>query len=296
MGLVRVVGERRGGGADIKREGSNLKLTENYVFLVEAQLPNESRIVILGARDLPIVGITVTLYGAVCTSKSAVRSKENTHFWEVTCIFETGAVKQEGTGNPNEWFPVFELSFETQDVPSPVDVNGKRYVNSAGDDFDDDITLKKKFISINFFQYENINLTEVAISDRGSTVNKTKFAGYEKHTLLLSINKAARGFIGGVGYWRIEYGMVYNKQTWDLKILDRGPRYLVGSPPVSTRFTKESVPPEPYVGLLNNVGGRLVAENAPTPADSLLKFIPFEIYEELEFKDFIRRRDGSAIT
>lgn len=298
MGATKVVGERRSGGADIKRDGSNIKLTENYVFLVETELPNETRVNVMIDRDLPIVGITTTLYGAVCTSISAVRSKENTHFWEVTCVFETGNVKQEGTGPPNTWRPVFELSFETYDEPSYVDANGKRYINSAGDDFGDGyISLKKKLISVDFFQYESISLSEIDISNRNSTVNKTEFAGYEKHTLLLTINKAARGFIGRSAYWRIEYKMIYKKAGWGLKVLDKGFNYIDATTNKSTPFL-EGTPPTAYEGLLDGAGKRKTANR---PADLLvdeddLEFIEFAPFEELEFSNFIRRQDGSAIT
>ena len=291
MGQTRLVGERRSGGADIKRDGSNVKLTENYVFLVETELADETRFNVLGNADLPTVGITQTLYGAVCISKAAARSKENTHFWEITCVFETGNVKQEGSGPPNTWTPVFELSFESYDEPSYVDAKGKRYVNSAGDDFDDDLTVKRKLISIDFFQYESISLSEVAISNRNSTVNKTAFVGYPKHTLLLTLNKAARGYINRIAYWRIEYKMTYKKSTWDLNVLDKGPRHKLGSPAKLTQFFTQGTPDTPYIGLLNGAGKRLAARKdlEDAASETTYKFIKFDLHDELEFSSFIRR-------
>jgi hypothetical protein len=93
--------------------------------------------------------------------------------------------------------------------------------------------------------------------------------------------------------------MTYKKSTWDYAVLDKGPRHKAavpaGSPPGTkptlTQFFTQGTPDTPYIGLLNGSGARLAVSKdvEDTISETTYKFIKFDLYEELEFSDFIRR-------
>lgn len=290
MGLTRIVGEKRSGTVSRRLQGNDIILTETYHFLVECELPNEKRLTVLSNPELPVVGYTTLSNGAVCSSSDGTRNEENTHFWDVTCVFTTEPLRQLG-GEPNsapyEWIPMYSLSFEGYEAYSFKDALGKDYKNSAGDYFDDPISSVRNLIKLDFFQYElpyplgSPPLTEYAISLRNDTVNELDFALYPPKTLKLNVRNATMLSLNNLHLWKIDYSMTFKPDTWIRRVRDRGQWFLEGTPP-RKRKCIQGEPAAWVVGNLDGAGGL-------QPEGTLAAELEFDEFKPINFADFLRR-------
>lgn len=290
-----IVGEMREGSASIKKgKGTSLTFSSSFIFLVLTDDINTTREeVLLGTVGLPIVGVVYGLIQATCTAINAKRSSKNAFYWDVTCEFETGREDQQtnpadpDNPDPTTWFPVFVIdSFETKQriltvdkTPATASPPGpKTCTNSANQPFGEPLTETVTLCSYTFTQFEDPSQDINEIMDRNDTVNEVVFAGRDARTLKLNVTGAELGYYVGVPAWRVTYRVTYDRDTWDVPMLDVGPNQLSGTDLIPC-MDKENV--FRVVGNLDGNGVQQDQNDDPY-------VITFRTKTEIDFNDFIR--------
>ena len=287
---VTVRGQKREGSGRVRKSKDKLVFEETYTFSAYTDDLNTTRLQVLGASGIPVIGTTLSAGGrAVCTSLSADRNPVNAYEWTVTAEFsseveEDSSGSQEGQGtNPTDWIPIAELSFETYQFYKQYDVNKKPYINSAGFPFSGGIPETRTIAKFDFDQFEASTLKLEDIIDRNETINLGSFLGKPQDTWKLSILNAKIGFYYGYKCWRISYSLAYNPDKWLVDISDKGPYFWQNGKkiPFST-----VAPQQNHIGLLNGQGG-------PAPQNSP-QYITFQQNRQLRFSDFIKLKTGDV--
>lgn len=286
-----IIGEMREGAASIKKgKGTQLTYTSTFNFLVYTDDKFTSREeVLLFTPGLPVVGVVYGLIQATCTGKDCTRRKDNPHYWDVVCTFDTGAEDQKQNPedpenpDPTTWLPVFIVdSFETRDRVLKVDKSPtpKKCVNSANTPFADPITDTETICCFSFTQFEQPDQGLKTIMDRNAAVNKTAVVSngetFAARTLKLNVLRAEKGLFMGFTAWRIEYRVAYDPDKWDEDRLDVGPVQISGGKRVSCMDEERTYK---IVGNLNGSGVQVFTDPA---------IITFRPKKEIEFNDFVR--------
>lgn len=286
-----IIGEMREGAASIKKgKGTQLTYTSTFNFLVYTDDKFTSREeVLLFTPGLPVVGVVYGLIQATCTGKDCTRRKDNPHYWDVVCTFDTGAEDQKQNPedpenpDPTTWLPVFIVdSFETRDRVLKVDKSPtpKKCVNSANTPFADPITDTETICCFSFTQFEQPDQGLKTIMDRNGAVNKTAVVSngetFAARTLKLNVLRAEKGLFMGFTAWRIEYRVAYDPDKWDEDRLDVGPVQISGGKRVSCMDEERTYK---IVGNLNGSGVQVFTDPA---------IITFRPKKEIEFNDFVR--------
>jgi hypothetical protein len=173
--------------------------------------------------------------------------------------------------------PVFKIeSFETKNKVLEVDFAGLPIVNSAGDKFETPLVKSLSLCSFSFVQFEHPGQDIDQILDHNNVVNETTFLNREPRTLKLNVTAAELGVFGGFAAWKVSYKCTYDPDNWDVEMLDYGTNYLVGG--VRTSYEDEKFKYKIY-GPLDGAGGKAAGD-----AETLY----FEVFEKVEFADFIR--------
>lgn len=285
---ITVRGQKRDGSGRVRKSKDKLLFEETYIFSVYTDDLSATRLQVLGASGIPIIGTTLSAGGrAVCVSLAADRNPTNPYEWTVTAEFsseveEDSSGADDGQGNPpTDWIPIAEMSFETYQFYKQKDIDGKPYVNSAGYPFSGGIPETRTIAKFDFDQFEAPTLKLEDIIDRNETVNRGAFLGKPQKTWKLTIAGAKLGFYYGYKAWRISYSLAYNPDTWIVQVCDKGPFYIQNGRkiPFST-----IAPQQNHIGLLNGQGGA-GAQNRPV-------YIDFNQYQMLRFSDFIKLKTG----
>ena len=276
-----VLGEKREGDARLRSKGGIPMLEETYIFLVEADNKNNSRINILNTSGLPIVGVTVSAFGySVCRSKNAKRRPTSPTLWDVTCEFssevEESQNSQDIATDANAWVPIYETKFERQERLVTKDISGDPVVNSAGDPFPYGISIGRYTGVWEFFQFENAAITDFEMINLVETVNVSPFKGGAAKTWLLTIMASTTGFYYGQKRRLNQYSLKYNKEKWTHKMLDEGERYLSGPTKIAYTMVDANGDDVQFVGPLDGSGGK------GGPA-----VLEFDIYPSISFS-FLR--------
>ncbi len=284
-----IIDEMREGTAAIKKgKGTSLTFTSSWNFLVLADSPTTSREeVLLGTPGLPVVGLNYGLINAICTGISAKREPKNPLYWHVTTEFDTGREDQKqnpsdpDNPDPTTWIPVFVIdSFETKQRILTVDKSPtpKTCSNSANQPFGEPLTETVTLCSYTFTQFEDPSQDINDIMDRNDTVNSVSFAGRSDRTLKLNVTSAELGYYGSFNAWRIGYRVTYDRDTWDVKMLDVGPNQLDGTELIPC-MDKENM-----FRVIGNLDGSGVQQDQ----DDDPYVITFRTKTEIDFNDFIR--------
>jgi hypothetical protein len=277
-----IMGERREGDIRIRSSSGIPQIDETYVFLVKSDNKNNSRLNISQTPGLPIVGVTVSSFGlTVCKTKNAVRDPNNPLYWEVTCEFssvvEEGQSSQDPQTNPTAWVPVYETKFERSQKVVVRDFAGAAVVNSAGQAFDNGLTISRFLPVWDFFQFEPATVTDEEIIERNEVVNSTAFRGRAIKTLLCTVTSSKIGFYYGVPLRLTQYSLKYDPLTWIHRRLDIGSQFLDGG------VLKDYLSADGSVirGGLNGTGGK-VSAGSPAAIRS------FDMYASKDFNTFLR--------
>ena len=277
-----ILGEARPGGATIRSSGGIPILEETYIFTVQAESKNTSRIFVLSTTGLPVVGQTVSAFGiSVCKTKTATRRPDRPDIWDVTCEFSSEVDERQNNQNPAtdpvEWLPVYETKFERLQEVVTKDASGDVIANSAGQPFATGMTRPRMLPVWEFFQFESPLITDEQIADRNETVNSDVFKGRAAHTLLLTVPSSVIGFYFGARRRLTQYSLKYNKRNWKHKRLDVGTVFLSGGELLPYLDEDGNV----ISGGLNGTGGKVAAGSPPA-------VLEFEQFEEIAFADFLR--------
>lgn len=283
---ITVRGEKREGNARIRKSGKKLTYEDTYTYLVTTDDINTTRLQVLSAAGIPRVGFTRSGLGfAVCTDVACDRNPVNPYEWTVTANFsseveeDTSGADSDQSGDPTSWTPIADVSFESYQFYRPFDREQRPFQNSAGLPFSTALPENRTLTKFDFEQFEPATTKLSEIAARNETINELFFLGCEPKTLKLGVNKASIGYYYGYRVWRVDYSMTWKPDTWIYKVLDAGPFYLEGAG--KKNFTTRDPGAQNTIGYLNGFGG---ASNRPV-------FLPFDIYEELNFSKFLRVKE-----
>lgn len=282
-----IIGEKRVGGARIRSSGGMAILEETYEYLVRSDDKNNTRLEILITSGLPLVNITVASHGyTVCRTKDARRDENNIYLWHVICEFSSEVDErqsgQDPASDPNEWIPVYETKYERLQEIVSVDRNGDVVANSAGQHFENGLTISR-FIPIwEFYQFEEATIDDEDIIERNEKVNSGTFKGRPAKSLLLNVLSSVVGFYYGERRRLTKYQIKYNEKLWTHKRKDIGTIYLDGGVAyVYTKKIKNENEEIPISGPLDGSGGK--AADGAGPA-----ILEFDLYDEINFSSFLR--------
>ena len=278
-----VKGERRVGDISIRSSGGIPVIEETYVFLVEAESKNTSRISVMFTPGLPVVNQTVSSFGlTVCRSMSAVRMEGKARLWEVTCGFssevEENQIGQQSEADPTQWVPVYETKFERMPQVVNRDFAGNPIVNSAGQYFSSGLTITRKLPQWEFYQFEPATVTDEQVIERSEVVNSAVFRGRAIDTLLCVVLSSQIGFYYGVRLRFTRYSVTYDRFSWKSKRLDVGRTYKSGADLLPYLDSDGNI----IEGALNGAGGK-VAAVGDDPA-----IVEFDMHDSVDFNTFLR--------
>lgn len=229
--MATVLGERRVGTINIRSSNGIPVVDETFEYLVEADDINESRVTIVTAPGLPITGITTGTAGVtICQTKNCTRDDNNALLWHVTCSFssevEEGQQNPDPQTDPEEWVPIYETKFERLQEIVTKDQSGTKIANSAGQPFENGLTITRFIPVWEFWQIESASISDETIIDRNEVVNSSTFLGRAAKTLLCTVQSSQIGFYYGATRRLTKYSLKYNDKTWQHRRLDVGTVYL----------------------------------------------------------------------
>jgi hypothetical protein len=262
--MASIVVDKRAGTVRtrVKSDGT-LTVEQDWFFRIRADSIIENRAsILLDTPGTPKYGV---IYNGIGLLKGcdATRMEEDPLLWEATFNLsnqvEEGSDKDpsDGTpqmGQPTEWVPVVELGFEDYEEvfteslsissseldtsaggseTDGVGYNATKWINSAGQPYENGFVRQRRIITRRFTQFEPITgpnaVTLDQIEARNDTLNNATYLGKPKRTLKLSVDAVAAGFYYNLRCWRVDYVLAYKSTDWRLKVLDVGWYYKDGS-------------------------------------------------------------------
>jgi hypothetical protein len=279
---VTLIGQKKVGGASIKKSSKRLVYEETYEFLVRTDDPLTTRAAVLSSSAVPKVNQTVGTGGfTICNSVDAERNEENATLWRVSATFssdiqeDNSGANESQSGDPTVWKPIAELAFETFTEVAFTDANGDPFDNSVGIPFASGIPLVRTLVRYDFVQFEPATTSIDTIADRNEKVNTATFNGRAAKTLKLQVKGAALGYYYGYRVWRVSYSMVYKPDTWVFKVLDVGNSVKSGTDILP--YLDDAEPPNRIFGPLDGSGAKAAVASV----------LEFDKYEDISFS-FLR--------
>lgn len=268
--------------------------------------------------ELPIVGITRTDDGCVCSGCTIERVEVNPRYWRAVYQFSSVANDQnpEDPENPSQdpttWIPVWQVDYEPFEWVQQMDAAGAPATNSAGAPFEMGMQTSQTIAIFRFSQYEADTLTEKEIALRNECVNEVFFEGFEPYTLLLAVTGSQRGVFNGYPCRKIDYVVKYKvgleggyktyqltgtdvfdgwvwidengPSGWRELRLDVGPYYLTGSGAKAYRLS------DGVKAQCNLEGDGTWAGYVPGSSERQAPpaILAFERYRKLNFYEFLK--------
>lgn len=306
--MPTLLGQTRNGNGRLRSRKRLPVYEESYDFLVLADSKSQNRLDILATDGLPIVNATTSAGGfAVCQSLVATRRAENPLYWDVTAEFSSeveegpaGSQAPDIALNPPEtWVPIYETKFERHQRLVTEDAIGNPFVNSAGEAFQDKLTITRHLPIWELYQFEPATVTDEQVLERCEVVNSTTFRGRSAKTLLCVVLSSVIGRFYGQLRRLTLYQLKYKSDDWRLKVLDVGTRHnnSAGTATVpynakilaSGGYTADNL--EVILGPLDGSGdpaggfasGDFADMDGTEPAT-----LNFDIYPTVDFSTFLR--------
>lgn len=287
--MPTLIGEKIEGSINTRVGKNGILLREQtHYFTVLADSRWQSRAdIVFNTPGLPQYG-TVYTGGLTVKSINADRADEHDLRWKVTITGSTEVEEDQQTRNnnsgntssdPTTWIPIASVKFEPYEEVLKIDVDGKKWVNSAKKPFETGFIRPRKIAAVQFSQFEPIATTLDAIMDRCNTTNSIDYKGKTAKKLLLDVENATVGTYSGIRCWRVDYTMRYKKDDWRIKQLDVGWGHYVSG--TYTPFLDSDG--NQYLGSLNGSGAKVANEVTDDPAT-----IYFEQFERLDFNLFLK--------
>lgn len=291
MGTLK--GEKRQGETRLSTNNGIPVFEDVYHFTVIADSDNESYASLRNTAGLPVVGSAFS-GSAVCRSLVGTQ-RDGSRVWDFVAEFssEVGEnTENPDNADPNTWTPVYQTRFERISEIVTDDASGNPIVNSAGQPFENGITMQRSIPIWTFAQFEPATVTDEDIIERHETVNETEFKGRAAKTLKLIVEQSVIGYYYGARRRLTTYSLKYNKKKWTLRPIDKGTAYKKNGKTISyiTRLNEDSC----------EVGGVIVGgldgsgepaggfDSCGFPVDGTPAKLEFDQFPVLEFKDFLR--------
>jgi hypothetical protein len=287
----------RPGNAKIRSKGGFPVYECQYTFIVEATTTNESYANVIQTTGLPIVGLDRDPTGyAICTGKVATRRIENTKIWDVVCDFSSEIDDSSGssgdpTTDPGEWVPIWETKYERYQELVTRDINGDAVANSAGQIFQNGLTITRKIPVWEFFQIESAGISDKQIIDRSDVVNSAAFSRggetYAAKTLLCNVLSSVVGRYYGELRRLTQYQVKYKSDKWTHKRQDVGYIWKKQGSSQLIDPNEASTIPIALDGAGRPAGGYKLSTNQPTETPDPPEILEFDVYQAVSFS-FLR--------
>lgn len=241
-------------------------------FVVETNSAYDDPGVVLGAPLLPqLYDAYVTLSGIQDDAARVVyldpkQAPKSRLVWYVDVLYDT---EFDRLDNPLLEPPQITHESETYQLPLPGSYNqstssgssGTTFqfqsgiLNSAGDPYDPPPTIEQSRPIVRFTRNQSFFTLDFKVRFENS-VNGDVWNGLAARQAWLKsiqaellVQRSTSRLRPDVTYWRVSYLFALKRETWDLQLLDYGPRYrkISGGTPVP--FGANDVP---KIGLLNN--------------------------------------------
>jgi len=214
---------------------------------------------------------TYTDLEAVCYERTFTQNAENPLIWDVRCSYSTVAVDWKAAvqtqDDPILEPPEIEFSFEQRPKalygypdPQQAYIGGGKpaassgVVNSAGEPFDPPAEIDVSYPVLTISRNEPLFLPAIAVRFQDA-VNSDVFWGVNKHCAKIKGIRGVRQYKRNKGYWRVTYQIAFNRETWDLQLLDHGTYYIDASDGDKKKKFKTDAPEElPRLGNLTSDG------------------------------------------
>lgn len=292
VGVASPISDGRGGSQD-KRKNRYYRRT----FVVQVDAAHDGPQTVLSAPFLPNIGDQYqtntendpTSFCSSRTPKAIARL-----VWHVDCDYEP--TPPEDTNRPEISFrfeklrvPVIgvrDQSFSIGDLLAvpPKAPHNQGLVNSFGDPFDPPVEYETSRPVVTITRFEPF-INSIVLMEYQDAVNDANWAGaLPRQARILDISGVKEWRLLNnvqIPRWKVTYQIAFNKDTWDLRVLDAGYRYKADANDVTgTPF--EDVSGNRTIGLLDGdsvngfAGGRKTAGQAPY-------FIAKEVYAKKSF-------------
>jgi len=262
-------------------------MTYTRVYYVETNSKHDDAIVVLSCTTLPAMFSSYQTSSsqdllAYCISRDP--QQIGPMHWEVTITNDskqnTDEGKEPGGGggnnnqtDPEKWFSKVSFGFEKRTVPVPWTKKKPNNIyvpgdgvgqdlwyavsNAAGEPYDPVPVKDSYYPVVTFSAFVKYFNADNAIKYIGA-LNQDLFWGAVPGTLQCTAYETP-GMeykkIGNVDVWYypIKFEMRYDADGWDVRVLNAGSYYLVGT----TKKAFLTAEGQPYIGMLTSTGGKL---------------------------------------
>lgn len=205
-----------------------------------------------------------------CDTISAERNRDNPKVVEVECHYTTVEINIDLSGNMDSPLlerPEIEFGFESKQkalygYPDPQQAyqgGGKPttssgITNSAGEPFDPPVEIEVSYPVLTITRNEPTFFPNLAVQFQDA-VNSDNFWGVNPHCARVKAIRGTKQYGKGQNYWKVTYTIAFNRETWDLQILDIGTYYIDASDGnLKKKFYTDVPDKQPKVGNLTAVG------------------------------------------
>lgn len=288
--LGRTIGDRSAEDSDKEESASD-------VWLIQAAHRNISRFAIQAHPDLPQVGDIYFVGNDVIQSLRVKRRRlrprdDSDVLWEMEVEYSSEQKeKEEEEENPLDKPPEIDIDFETyQTVAEGALLNSnvedddaaavdsqfawtQALTNSANEPFDPQPEVDQVRPVLNV-TYNEAFLNIRALMFYANRVNSVAWLGCPPRTWKMGGPRIHRVEEAEHRYWTISLSFTFNKQTWDLQLLNQGTYYLDAGGDKQPFLAGD----DRIIGLLDAAGAELAANANPT-------FERYRVYREGDFNE-----------
>ncbi len=242
-------------------------------FWVQTEYVTDDPALALNAIGIPTIYQTYNTEShtdlfAVCSERTATPQSDNPKIWEIECRYTTIEINIDLTGQADALFdpPDIEFGFESKSraiygYPDPQQayIGGGRptaasgIVNSAGEPFDPPVEVEVSYPVLTITRNEPIFLPSLAVRFQDA-VNADFFWGVNPRCAKIKGISATKQYQNNLYYWKVTYKIVFNRETWDLQILDIGTYYIDASDSNKKKDFLTDPGKTPRIGNLTAVG------------------------------------------
>lgn len=207
---------------------------------------------------------------AWCDSRTATPNSDNPKVWEVECHYSTVEINIDLSGsadNPLLEKPEIEFGFESKSkalygYPDPQQAyvgggrapNASGIVNSAGEPFDPPVEIEVSYPVLTITRNEPLFFPSLAVQFQDA-VNSDLFWGVNPHCARVKGIRGSKQYSGNTHYWKVTYTIAFNRESWDLQVLDIGTYYIDASDANKLKkFYTDTPDKTPKVGNLTAAG------------------------------------------
>lgn len=230
-------------------EGPNLRTngsrTYRDTYTVRTDLPIDDGNIVLGqavafAGGVPNLGIPFrTDPGALCAGYSPKQNSDARVVWEIGVTYDSNTSPGDSE-NPAPWDKPTRWSWGAERIEEAWfwDLDGKAFLNSAGDRFNPPPMIPRSN-PVLVIEQNRLDYDAVIATAWGDSVNSAPVWGFPKHTIKMAFPTADEEHAEGESYWKItyEFEIIVNEplnlnpddpkwRGWHpIKLLNLGPRF-----------------------------------------------------------------------